>query len=1528
MSDAEKNSDESADAPADDTSREVKNEEEDEEKEKELDIELDENLNPITTLKELQSRLRSEHKNVEDGTLLEHYESNRVATLRDEIKNCSHELKKCNVYIMAAADSISATRDVMAEVVQTITSKLKQEFKPFEHGDHPMTKEEIYALEQATKAHDTFAEAAKDLQNLLVFTAEINEAACKAAAAAAAASTEAEAYGDTLENAQKTLEEEEEERLKKEEEERRIQEEEEAERKRQEEEEAERKRKEEEERKRLEEEEKKKKEADRKPGETDEEREQRRKDEEEKKKKEEEIKRKKEEEERKEREKRDPANWTPVICNIDSDGFERGIGCIVRSMGDEVTQDKLTSSKLDLLDPNTCMKLGENEELVGHVLTIAVAAEQEEQLEFEEPMCLAVPHCAPKNVNYRVVVLKVKNEDGIWSEVQTCRDVVFEDYKDIRFIEMSMKSFKSVTCAVVTRLKDDKEVINNRGGKVTSSVDSRIYLQFAKNAFRLSTPVRLQVQPMDQLTVNDMKSRHKGCEQLLSASSILYLSMTNNFNGAPTVSIPAPGGLSKKRARGRTAVSRDKGGPKLPARPSTTHGHQEKADEENEDVLHLLIQGKGNAWVRVPGVEFTPGRGDVVTFPLETQTSRKLERSMVGVKDEGGEILRLVAVQDLTSHYLISTSDHPMTKEEIHALEQATKAHDTFAEAAKDLQNLLVFTAEINEAACKAAAAAAAASTEAEAYGDTLESAQKTLEEEEEERLKKEEEERRIQEEEEAERKRQEEEEAERKRKEEEKRKRLEEEEKKKKEADRKPGETDEEREQRRKDEEEKKKKEEEIKRKKEEEERKEREKRDPANWTPVICNIDSDGFERGIGCIVRSMGDEVTQDKLASSKLDLLDPNTCMKLGENEELVGHVLTIAVAAEQEEQLEFEEPMCLAVPHCAPKNVNYRVVVLKVKNEDGIWSEVQTCRDVVFEDYKDIRFIEMSMKSFKSVTCAVVTRLKDDKEVINNRGGKVTSSVDSRIYLQFAKNAFRLSTPVRLQVQPMDQLTVNDMKSRHKGCEQLLSASSILYLSMTNNFSGAPTVSIPAPGGLSKKRARGRTAVSRDKGGPKLPARPSTTHGHQEKADEENEDVLHLLIQGKGNAWVRVPGVEFTPGRGDVVTFPLETQTSRILVLKTKSTAEAAHIAAIPNIVDTYLQERVVKFLFRQKEADPSMAVVDCVRADKCEKSSDYYKTEGYGYGPVPSKDIILHEGQEVKVTFRGNLQFEGDSHLKFVFNSNLDSARTQAVLVHKDFYAQKGFDSYMGHAQFWTDVTGDENHNEVMLCEMCVKIPKPPPQNPQPLNRVPLQMQAAGILTTETMQHVAKQIGEDWEALAAHLHLKKATIQQIKRENYDADSDKLAYGALQHWYKHANRGADKVKKLCEALENCSHSELAAELLEKEERYKLAQNRKVEEANLRKAYTSITHSNTVINEWKMLARELGVPESDISAIESDHGNSLKEQCYQSLLKWQEIKGHDATLRALIDVLRECQYKNVADQLQGRFNVQPLAEVEEE
>ena len=61
------------------------------------------------------------------------------------------------------------------------------------------------------------------------------------------------------------------------------------------------------------------------------------------------------------------------------------------------------------------------------------------------------------------------------------------------------------------------------------------------------------------------------------------------------------------------------------------------------------------------------------------------------------------------------------------------------------------------------------------------------------------------------------------------------------------------------------------------------------------------------------------------------------------------------------------------------------------------------------------------------------------------------------------------------------------------------------------------------------------------------------------------------------------------------------------------------------------------------------------------------------------------------------------------------------------------------------------------------------------------------------------------------------------------------------------------------------------------------------------------SEHIGEDWKALARELGLSRTDIHAIAHDNRSSLSEQIYEFFHKWQQQEGKNASIQKLVSGL---------------------------
>ncbi len=93
--------------------------------------------------------------------------------------------------------------------------------------------------------------------------------------------------------------------------------------------------------------------------------------------------------------------------------------------------------------------------------------------------------------------------------------------QDVKCVEALLTHLEAdMKFCVVTRLKEDTERINNRGGKVMSTIDPRICLVIPKGAIRFSSTITMKVYNQAQST-NGMMSHIMHIINIIWVSNIV-----------------------------------------------------------------------------------------------------------------------------------------------------------------------------------------------------------------------------------------------------------------------------------------------------------------------------------------------------------------------------------------------------------------------------------------------------------------------------------------------------------------------------------------------------------------------------------------------------------------------------------------------------------------------------------------------------------------------------------------------------------------------------------------------------------------------------------------------------------------------------------------------------------------------------------------------------------------------------------------------------------------------------------------------
>ncbi|CAL1590380.1 unnamed protein product [Knipowitschia caucasica] len=73
-----------------------------------------------------------------------------------------------------------------------------------------------------------------------------------------------------------------------------------------------------------------------------------------------------------------------------------------------------------------------------------------------------------------------------------------------------------------------------------------------------------------------------------------------------------------------------------------------------------------------------------------------------------------------------------------------------------------------------------------------------------------------------------------------------------------------------------------------------------------------------------------------------------------------------------------------------------------------------------------------------------------------------------------------------------------------------------------------------------------------------------------------------------------------------------------------------------------------------------------------------------------------------------------------------------------------------------------------------------------------------------------------------------------------------------------------------------------------------------------------------NQWRKLGRKLGLSEVKLSSISRAHPVDLEETALELIRQWRALRGDQATVRALVQALRDCELNRTADTLEDTLS----------
>ncbi|XP_035664409.1 dentin sialophosphoprotein-like [Branchiostoma floridae] len=591
---------------------------------------------------------------------------------------------------------------------------------------------------------------------------------------------------------------------------------------------------------------------------------------------------------------------------------------------------------------------------------------------------------------------------------------------------------------------------------------------------------------------------------------------------------------------------------------------------------------------------------------------------------------------------------------------------------------------------------------------------------------------------------------------------------------------------------------------------------KDPNNWPMEALQVENLDGESEVGCLIRATSDVLDSppSPISASYLHHLSHLT---VGSNEELVSEVVDL-----QPRGHTLPGPLIVAVPYPVSARVGSREVIVKTSQDGEKWRAIPTFNpEANYRERKGVFFAEVNVKQLGMF--AVLSRPAREKIHVPTKGGLFKAPQDQRVSFKYAKEGVKTPLMLTLEIQPVSMSVVADVKSREKTCEGLISCSPIVRMSHSVNIhtrdSPPITVTVPVPPNPSRAAAEESNTSSRRpktafEGGRSSDAasRPMSAFslGTRSSSAQDDDDTLRLMTWEEGG-WLVHDDVELTERKGDLVAFELKVVLQRFIILRLKTGSHYSPEKVV-RALEKSLRTKRAACIARHRADDPQSLVFKCVPAADSNKTLRALEDSGYVGPPDASSDVLLTEGQLIYMRLLGNITEADDSskeELRLPFHCHVHKS-VRLKVKEQDEFANHSYDEYRGQVKFFLRENNEHDGKETSLCKLPVSLPKKERPRPRPPSSYRKLIEVPGPLGTDGLNHLAREMGEDWDVVAGYLKVKHSRVQAIKR-NYPGDIKQQAFDMLYTWRNSMPRHCDKVGVLYKALRKSDRGDLAEKL---------------------------------------------------------------------------------------------------------------------
>ncbi|KAJ8382263.1 hypothetical protein SKAU_G00030410 [Synaphobranchus kaupii] len=542
------------------------------------------------------------------------------------------------------------------------------------------------------------------------------------------------------------------------------------------------------------------------------------------------------------------------------------------------------------------------------------------------------------------------------------------------------------------------------------------------------------------------------------------------------------------------------------------------------------------------------------------------------------------------------------------------------------------------------------------------------------------------------------------------------------------------------------------------------------------------------------------------------------------EELVSSVLRIQTP----DRMRTPCPVSVAIPFTSRHRGSYRDIVVKVIDGEEQTSYISPASTEGIYGGKRGSFAEV--KVYKLGLFAVVSCIRRESFTIPRKGLSLKLSMDSRICFDYLPGTFSAPVVVQSMIQPVDGSFLSTLKWRSDVYQGVLSTSTLVYLThpSTVRFRRPPTLTLPCPPNPDRKRAGEEPDHARPTSTATMAARPAhrvRSSSASVKSSRETGNEQLVLLGYKEEQWMVLENTTVRNMQNGLVSFELTENLQRLIVLRLASSVRPVHLTTLIEEVEASVHSSRVTIVLHHRTDQPQRAVVALVASKDLSWELAKLRREGYCGPPDPSGDIAMREGEQLLLSFRGNITSSGETSSESMTETitfhNQRKNRLFLQLTEVDEFGNYSSPHYKGTAIFHrvtkgqlpssgdTPTTSSDGSPQNPVCKLSLTLPK----KVRTISR-PVECQSDVIIPLRRAASMAVRGADGGRRpalLVLCLRVRRSSIQLVKLKVPDHLSQQV-FHLLAVWRRSLPTSADKSSLLSRYLCKSGRPDLAKELL--------------------------------------------------------------------------------------------------------------------